>query len=461
MIAAHELVERALTCGRPGDQLAVILDDTTHTHLRWAGTVATRAGHVPDRRLHVVAITPEGTAGVVSSGGALDDGAVRDLVAGASAAARSAAAETGVDPLPAQDRPTARDWADPAATAPPDVLGGLAADVADGARRFAMSGRTLYGYAEHEVRTTLLGTSAGARLRHERSTALADVTARAAEPPGSAWAGVERSAVADLDLPDLLRALERRLTWERRRADVRPGEHEVLLSPSCTADLMKWLYLSAGARDAADGRSAFSVPGGGTRVGERLAALPLTLRSDPDEKDLTCDPFVAARSSGADTTVGDNGLALGPARWLTDGILTALVHTRASARRAGAPVTPRVGNLVLEGPPGGPSLDEMVAATGNGLLLTSLWYLREVDPSTLRLTGLTRDGVYVVRDGEVTGAADDFRFNESPPALLGRATEAGRTVPALAREWDDERTRTAMPPLRVADFAAVATGAPA
>lgn len=457
MIAGHEAVERALACGRAGDELAVILDDTVQTHLRWAGATATRSGHVLDRQMHVVVITPNRTASVVSASGALDAGALCDLVADASAAARGPRAETDVEPLPPADRPAAADWAEPAATAPPGVLGGLAVDVADGASRFGASGRTLYGYTEHEVRTTLLATTTGARLRHVQTAAVADLTARATESPASAWTGVEVPDVADLDVPRLLGSLERRLDWARRRVDVPHGRHEVLLPPSGTADLMRQLYWSAGARDAADGHSAFGVPGGGTRLGERLGALPLTLRSDPGEKGLPCEPFVAARTSSADTSIADNGLALGPVRWITDGVLTALVHTRESARAAGAPLTPRVGNLVLEGPPGAPSLDEMIASTAHGLLLTSLWYVREVDPRALLLTGLTRDGVYLVRDGEVVGAADDFRFNESPIDLLGRTTEVGLTGPSLAREWDDERTRTATPPLRVADFAALSS----
>ena len=94
----------------------------------------------------------------------------------------------------------------------------------------------------------------------------------------------------------------------------------------------------------------------------------------------------------------------------------------------------------------------MVAATERGLLLTTLWYIREVDPQTLLLTGLTRDGVFLVEDGEVTGAVNNFRFNESPVDLLGRAVQASRTERTLPREWNDWFTRTAMPTLRVPDF---------
>ena len=110
------------------------------------------------------------------------------------------------------------------------------------------------------------------------------------------------------------------------------------------------------------------------------------------------------------------------------------------------------GNLILESAGAGASLDELIAGTRRGLLVTCLWYVREVDPQTLLLTGLTRDGVYLVEDGEVTGAVNNFRFNESPVGLLRRLAEVGGTVPALPREWSDYFTRSAMPPARFEDF---------
>jgi predicted Zn-dependent protease len=98
------------------------------------------------------------------------------------------------------------------------------------------------------------------------------------------------------------------------------------------------------------------------------------------------------------------------------------------------------------------TLEEMVAATPRGLLLTSLWYIRVVDPETQLLTGLTRDGVFLVEDGEVVGAVNNFRFNESPIDLLGRATEIGVTCRTLPREWSDYFTWAAMPAMRIPDF---------
>jgi predicted Zn-dependent protease len=150
--------------------------------------------------------------------------------------------------------------------------------------------------------------------------------------------------------------------------------------------------------------------------------------------------------------VFDNGMATPAVEWISGGVLTNLIRPRAWALKTTAPATATVDNLVLEQPGATESLEEMVAATERGLLLTTLWYIREVDPQTLLLTGLTRDGVFLVEGGEVRGAVNNFRFNESPVDLLGRITQAGRTERTLPREWSDWFTRAAMPAVRVPDF---------
>jgi predicted Zn-dependent protease len=161
---------------------------------------------------------------------------------------------------------------------------------------------------------------------------------------------------------------------------------------------------------------------------------------------------VIARTSERDASVFDNGLAIPPVTWVDNGVLSALAQTRWTAGQSGLPPTPNTDNLILESAGAGASLDELIAGTRRGLLVTCVWYVREVDPQTLLLTGLTRDGVYLVEDGEVTGAVNNFRFNESPVGLLRRLAEVGGTVPALPREWSDYFTRSAMPPARFEDF---------
>jgi predicted Zn-dependent protease len=141
---------------------------------------------------------------------------------------------------------------------------------------------------------------------------------------------------------------------------------------------------------------------------------------------------------------------IGRVDWIRDGTISALAYPRAAAAEFGEPVAVPADNLLMIG--GSASLAEMIASTERGLLLTTLWYIREVDPTVLLLTGLTRDGVYLVEAGEVTAAVNNFRFNESPLDLLRRATEAGISEVTLPREWGDWATRAAMPSLRIPDF---------
>src|SRR5882757_5673108 len=193
-------------------------------------------------------------------------------------------------------------------------------------------------------------------------------------------------------------------------------------------------------------------PNGTTRIGERLSPLPLTLRSDPAEPGLQCAPFeIVTASEGGLQSVFDNGAPVTATSWIEDGVLANLIRTRAWAAKTGAEPRLFTSNLVLDAG-GTASLDDMIASTERGLLLTCLWYIREVDPQNLLLTGLTRDGVYLIEDGTVRGAVNNFRFNESPIDLLGRISEVGRTEHTLPREWNDYFTRTAMPPVRVPDF---------
>jgi predicted Zn-dependent protease len=246
--------------------------------------------------------------------------------------------------------------------------------------------------------------------------------------------------------------LTRRLGWAERRVELPAGRYDTVLPPTAVSDLMIYAYWMMSARDAYDGRTVFSKPGGGTRVGDRLSRHPVTLWSDPGEAGLQCAPFVVAHASGAHQSVFDNGLPIARTDWISDGSLSALQQTRHAADLTGLGMTPVVDNLAMSVAGGTGSTDDLVAGVERGLLLTCLWYIREVDPQVLLLTGLTRDGVYLVEGGEVVGAVNNFRFNESPVALLDRFTQAGTTVPAFSREWGDYFPRTAMPALRVPDF---------
>jgi predicted Zn-dependent protease len=98
------------------------------------------------------------------------------------------------------------------------------------------------------------------------------------------------------------------------------------------------------------------------------------------------------------------------------------------------------------------NLEDLVKKVDNGLLLTTLWYIRMVDPNSLLLTGLTRDGVYYVKNGEVLGATNNFRWNDSPVSALSRIAHAGATEWTQPREWAGDMTSMSVPPMIIKDF---------
>ncbi|GAA3366653.1 metallopeptidase TldD-related protein [Streptomyces antimycoticus] len=454
----YEIVERALELSR-ADGCVVIANETSTANLRWARNALTTNGVTRGRTLTVVATVNggQGTASGVVSRSAVTADELEPLVRAAEAAAREAEPAEDAQPLVERDAGTAvsSGFTDSPAVTSSEVFADFAPALGESFARARAGGRELYGFAHHELVSSYLGTSTGLRLRHDQPTGTLEVNAKSAgtgkAAPRSAWAGRATRDFTDVDPAAIDAELARRLGWAERRIELPAGRYETLLPPSAVADLLIDQLWSSSARDAAEGRTVFSKPGGGTRVGEKLSELPLTLRSDPAEPGLEAAPFVITHSSGDDASVFDNGLPLSATDWIRDGVLQQLITTRHTASLTGLPLAPPVDNLIADAG-GTRSLAEMVASTERGLLLTCLWYIREVDPATLLLTGLTRDGVYLVENGEVVGEVNNFRFNESPVDLLARATEAGRTERTLAREWSDYFNRAAVPALRIPDF---------
>ncbi len=465
----QDTVERALAAARPGSQTVVIADQSSTANLRWAGNTLTTNGVAASRSLTVISIDrrADGTAGVgmVARSG-VTPGQVEDLVREAEkAAAEASAAEDAADLVTgeaANQAESASPWSSPPSATDFGVFRSFAARLGETLRSAEAAGRKLYGFAEHGVTSTFVGTSAGVRVRHDQPTGRLELNAKSADLTRSAWAGAATRDFTDVDVAAVDAGLAERLSWQSRRVELPAGRYETLLPPTAVSDMVTYLYWSAGARDAGEGRTVFSRSGaksgeagsgaGGTRVGERLSSVPLDLFSDPAYPGLECAPFVVAHTSGRDSSVFDNGLPSPRASWLSSGVLSALHSSRYSAGLNGLPVTPAVDNLILTAPGATASLESMIASTKRGLLLTCLWYIRVVDPQTLLLTGLTRDGVYLIEEGEVVGAVNNFRYNESPVGMLSRVLEVGATEKTLPREWGDYFNRTAMPPLRIDAF---------
>ncbi|MDP9431986.1 MAG: metallopeptidase TldD-related protein [Actinomycetota bacterium] len=450
----QEIVERTLQLSR-ADGCVVLARENSSANLRWAGNTLTTNGLTNSRSLTVISTVAGATgvsAGVVSRSSVPLD-RLEDLVRASEAAARSNGPAEDAMPLvePTGDDPG---WEEPAQRTTIAVFRDIAPALGAAFGQARDAGHLLYGYAEHETESVFLGTSTGLRRRHDQPAGRVELTGRFPDGSRSAWAGQAIGTGSDADVAALAADVERRLSWAERRVELPAGRYDTVLPASAVADLMLYMYWSSSDLDAHEGRTVFSRNGGGTRVGEQLSRVPLRLRSDPAIAGMAVAPFVTATASSRMSSVFDNGIPLGPTDWISDGKLTALISTRHTANITGLPVTPWIDNLEMsvgDNRPT-PAIEELIAGTDRGLLLTCLWYIREVDPQTLLLTGLTRDGVFFIENGEVTAAVNNFRFNESPVDLLGRMTDVGPTGPTLPREFGDYFRSAAMPPARVADF---------
>jgi predicted Zn-dependent protease len=444
LIAPQQAVDEALKTSK-ADETIVIVTDRAEASLRWANSSMTTNGVSSSRSMSVISIFRDFDKARVGSvqTSEVDPSVIRDVVAASEDAARSAPEARDNAPLiTGSDTPGDWDLAVPATGA--EVFGSLAASLSRG-----FSGpNILYGFARHELATTFLATSTGVRRRFTQPTGSVEINAK--RGGASAWAGISTPDFLDLPIDKMLDDLSTRLSWSQRTVSLPAGRYPTLMPPSTVADMLIYMAWMMDGRGAQEGRTAFSAQGGGTRVGERLTQLPVTLYSDPSAHPLLARPFVATSSSSETMSVFDNGVEIDRVDWIRDGVINALAYPRAAAAEFDtAPALP-ADNLLMTG--GEASLDEMIANTERALLLTTLWYIRTVDPTMLLMTGLTRDGVYLVEDGKVVAAVNNFRFNESPLDLLGRATEVGASEITLPREWGDWATRAAMPPLRIPDF---------
>jgi predicted Zn-dependent protease len=450
-LTPQQIVEQALAAST-ADGAVVYVTDSSEANLRWASNSLTTNGAMRSRQVVVVSFVDGGSGTAVGTVARTGTPDVAELVRASEQAARDAGPAEDAMPLLTEAPPGGGDWDAPAATTSIDVFGDFAPALGEAFGDARGRDQLLFGFAEHQMATTWLGTSTGLRLRHDQPTGRVELNGKSTDFGRSVWAGVGTRDFTDVSVAGLAADVAQKMAWSARRVELPAGRYETLLPPSTVSDLMIVAYWAMEARDADEGRSVYAKAGGGNRIGDRLATLPLTLRSDPAAPGLETSPFQVVGGSSGSASVFDNGMATPAVDWISGGVLTNLVRPRSWAAQQGAPATAALDNLILEDSSATASTSEMIANTERGLLLTTLWYIREVDPQTLLVTGLTRDGVFLVEDGEVTGAVNNFRFNESPVDLLSRATEASRTERTLPREWNDWFTRAAMPMLRVPDF---------
>ncbi len=258
-------------------------------------------------------------------------------------------------------------------------------------------------------------------------------TVRDAAGSSSGWASQPAVRIEDMDGAAVGRsAIEKCLRWKSpKRLD--PGKYTVVLEPTAVGDLLPGIVAGFSARAAEEGRSFLSKPGGGTALGEKLFPESITLRTDPFNRLYSVYPW----SSG--------NLPVDRINWIESGVVKNLFYDRYWAAKVGRPTTPGPDSLVLDG--GDKSLNDLIASVERGLLVTRFFYIRTVNPQTRQMTGLTRDGLFLIENGKITSPVFNFRFNESPVRMLQNTIAIGKAT--RTRGMEDGMIT---PPLVVKDF---------
>lgn len=311
---------------------------------------------------------------------------------------------------------------------------------------------SLFGYGEVISERTWVASTTGLRRQGSQTHGRFEVTAKSDDGRRSSWWGYSAADLHGIPVHEGWDELRTGLQHQRKRSEIKPGRHTVILSPSAVGDLMVDLWWHAQAPDAFDGRSVFSSAEGRTLLNTQVSDTRVLLESDPHHPLVPASTLHAVASSSPYASVFDTGADLTRQRWIDSGTLTSLMCTRAFASEHDVSFSPSADTLALTIDSASGTLADLIARTDRGILITCLWYNRLVDPRTLLLTGLTRDGVYAIHDGAIVASVGNFRFNDSPVGILNRVSDAGDTIRTLPREMGDYAPRVAMPPLMIQDF---------
>ena len=294
---------------------------------------------------------------------------------------------------------------------------------------------TVAGYIVNGASGGAIANSKGMSAHFRNTTANYTVTARTTDGTGSGWAAADDKDWRKIDFAAVSAKAAEKARLSRNPVAIEPGRYTVILEPQAVGDLVQLIAFYLDARQADEGRSPFVKKEGGSKVGERILDPRITIVSDPADPQLLSQPF------------DFQGLPLGRQLWVENGVLKQLYYSRFWAQKQGKTATGFPTSFKMMG--GTTSVDEMVRTTQRGVLVTRLWYLREVDPRTILYTGLTRDGTFLVENGKITKALRNFRFNESPLFMLNNLEALGRPERLAGTEAGGD---VVMPAVKVREF---------
>lgn len=434
---AKSLADRVLAMAK-ADETQVSISSQWQGNTRFAGGEITTSGESTDTTVTVTSTIGKRRASANTN--VLDDASLRRTVDLAERLAKLAPEDPETMPaLGPQAYASVNAFIDATAGLGPERRAAAARLVIQRAAAVGAAAGEVFvaGYLEVNGGTRAIANSKGLFAYHRSTDVSLSNTVRTPDRTGSGWASAGARDWSALDAGAIAERAARKAVASRNPQAIEPGAYTVVLEPQAVADLIPLLGGAFNARSADENRSPFSKAGGGTRIGEKIADERVTIYSDPADPDLLAAPF------------DSEGLPVKRQVWVENGILKNLTYSRFWAQKKGVP--PTGGGGAFGGFPGGlkmvggtKSTDELIAGTQRGILITHFFYIRALDPRTVLLTGLTRDGTFLIENGKITRSLKNFRWNESPLFMLAKIDEIGRAERTAAGQ--------VMPAIRARDF---------
>ena len=291
------------------------------------------------------------------------------------------------------------------------------------------------GYLENTTSFESIANSKGLFAYNKGTDVIFTITTRNEEGTGSGYAARGFNDVTKLDTYTATKVATTKANGSIGAKAIEPGKYTVILEPVAVAYMLENMFFGLDARNADEGRSFMSKPGGGNRLGEQLMDSKVNIYSDPFNAELPS------------ATWNREGQPLDKRTWIENGVVKNLSYSRYWAQKKNVSPVPGPGNIIMAG--GTESIEDMIKSTEKGVLVSRLWYIRMVDPQTLLLTGLTRDGTFYIENGEIKFPVKNFRFNESPVIMLNNVETLGRPERSISVE---SYRSYLVPPMKVRVF---------
>lgn len=285
------------------------------------------------------------------------------------------------------------------------------------------------GYLEDSATFAAMANSKGLFAYHPSTNVNFSLTVRTEDGTGSGYVERDYNDIAKFDSAKVSRIAIDKALGSRNAKAIEPGKYTVILEPSASVELLQNMFFAFNARQADEGRSFLSKKGGGSKLGEKIVDERVTIYSDPAHPEVPNAPWDNA------------GLPRPKTMWIEKGVVKNLIYERYWAEKQGKQPVPFPVNGIVEG--GTASTEDLIKDTARGILVSRTWYIRMVDPQTLLLTGLTRDGTFFIENGKIAFPIKNMRFNESPVIMLNNIEALGKP----------ERIQGSLvPPMKIRDF---------